>query len=109
VENQGKVIPIRFYDGFWKNDFSDLPVLVQGHLGDFLEDLVQDPERPDLLSKCQRDRDKTDHWAYFFCDEYVIYWRLLRQVPGPFIELSACKVIKIEVLYIRKISRRITE
>lgn len=102
MENESKQIPIRFYEKFWTGDFANLPLFVQDHLGEFLERLVEDPERKELLAKCQKARKEPDYWAYFFCDEYVLYWHLVREEPGLYIVLSACKVIRIDVLEIRK-------
>lgn len=99
---QDKQIPIRFYDRFWTDDFVALPLLVQGHLGDFLEHLVRDPEHKDLLAKCQKARGEPDYWVYLFCSEFALFWHLVRQEAGRYIELSASRVIRIDVLDIRR-------
>jgi len=103
VANHSNNIPIRFYLEFWSRDFPRFPVLVQSHLGDFLEDLQADPERPALLAKCQKARNRADHWAYFFCGEYAVFWHLVRQAPPLYTELRLPKVVRIDVLEARLI------
>ncbi len=106
MANHSNNIPIRFYYEFWKRDFPNLAVLVQDHLGEFLEDLQTNPERPALLAKCQKAKNKEDHWVYFFCGEYAVYWHLVREVPRVYVELSSYKVVRIDILEIRVIPNK---
>ena len=98
---ESEKIPFRFASSIFDEDLPRLSDSAQDALPSFLEKLQHDPYRSDILE--QAETDETGVYAYEFAPGYVVYWRVVRNEEGEFLQLQPATPTRVDVLAIQPI------
>src|SRR5690349_13796596 len=101
-----ELTPIRFYLGFMKQDWPNLPVDAQNALASFLLTLQKEPNSLEIAANAQRDAE--GRLGYEFSPGFLVYWRVVKEEVR-FLQPNIGPSERIEVLALVSAGIKISE